>query len=252
LHDTLDALHTRLAAPNPTADAEAGAVSLEQAQALFEERWLAALERERGAPANGAPAAVPSNDNDSYQLAPNPFLDVYRRHGNAIVERTWRQISAPRTVQPRTRFDADITVQVGEQEVLVTLDRVEHRGAGNGSQRWAGRNTPAQREHGEHADDTPVRIVRHRIGRAEMETADLRALLYELAAQQTANPVRPELQQQNLTTGEVRTMRLDGRKVTRLRERLDELLVGMRGGEYPPKPDPMVCPTCPFFLICPA
>ncbi|MGH2516698.1 MAG: ATP-dependent DNA helicase, partial [Ktedonobacterales bacterium] len=40
LHDTLDALHTRLAAPNPAADAEAGAISLEQAQALFEERWL--------------------------------------------------------------------------------------------------------------------------------------------------------------------------------------------------------------------
>jgi CRISPR/Cas system-associated exonuclease Cas4 (RecB family) len=85
-----------------------------------------------------------------------------------------------------------------------------------------------------------------------MERADLRSLLYELAAQQSANPTRPEIQQQNLTTGETGSIRLDGRNLTRLRERLNELLAGMRGGVYPPKPDPMVCPTCPFFLICPA
>ncbi|HLZ20783.1 MAG TPA: ATP-dependent helicase [Ktedonobacterales bacterium] len=246
LHETLDALHMRT---ESSVAGEAGTVSLEEAHKLFEERWLAVLERERGEVSglgDGEQASVMAGVNEAYQTAPDPFLEVYRHHGKAIVERSWRQISEARAVELRTQYDAGVTVRVGDQEVTVTLDRVEHRDGPDGTNGRASRTARARGE------EAPIRIVRHRIGRAEMEQADLRTLLYELAAQQSASPARPELQQQNLTTGETGSIRLEGRKLERLRERLDELLAGMRGGAYPPKPDPMVCPTCPFFLICPA
>ncbi|HLJ81456.1 MAG TPA: 3'-5' exonuclease, partial [Ktedonobacterales bacterium] len=257
LHETLDALHMRLASP---AAGDAGVVSLDDAHQLFEEKWLAVLERERTAPIRGEAdtqadaerSLVPLDTAEAYQTEPDPFLEVYRHHGNTIVERAWRQITDVRAGELRTQFDEGVTVRVGEQDVIVTLDRVEHQGARNGNGHGDGTRGRAARKAAMGDGEPPVRIVRHRIGRGEMEHADLRALLYELAAQQSASPARPELQQQNLTTGEMGSIRLDGRKLDRLRERLDELLAGMRGGVYPPKPDPMVCPTCPFFLICPA
>lgn len=254
LHETLDALHARIASPDA---ASAATVSLEEAHTLFEEKWLASLDLERGTlasadvktPADGERGAALSNGDTAYPTDPDPFLEIYRHHGNTIVERAWRQISQGRDGELRTQFDAGITVRVGEQEVMVTLDRVEHR-----REQHEQREAPRRAVRKTTAADVaaPVRIVRHRIGRSEMERADLRTLLYELAAQQSANPARPELQQQNLTTGEMGSLRLDARRLTRLRERLDDLLAGMRSGVYPPKPDPMVCPTCPYFLICPA
>jgi hypothetical protein len=100
----------------------------------------------------------------------------------------------------------------------------------------------------------PVRFVRHRLGRgpATATPADLRALLYALAAEQDRRAAPAELYQHNLTTGELERVRLDPKRQQRLREALVEALVGIESGTYPARPDPVTCQTCPFLLVCPA
>jgi CRISPR/Cas system-associated exonuclease Cas4 (RecB family) len=153
-----------------------------------------------------------------------------------------------------------VEVRVGGHPIEVTLDRID----GAADKVAAGRpvrvgaagdvaDAPARAD----AAGVPVeraRFVRHRIGQraAANAPADLRTYLYALAAEQHHGPVRPTLFQHDLTTGVLEPVGLDPKRAGRLRDTLLETLADMERGQYPARPDPLNCPTCPFLLICPA
>src|SRR5205085_6123759 len=79
-----------------------------------------------------------------------------------------------------------------------------------------------------------------------------RELLYTRAYRQH-HPGQPiELHFHNMSTGETFEIKLTERKEQSLYNALEEALASLDRNEFPPKPDPFVCPGCAFFLICPA
>jgi hypothetical protein len=165
----------------------------------------------------------------------------------------------PAPVPLGARLDEHILVRVGARTIEVTLDRVEGpRPDGAATRPAAPRpSAVADVQAGPPAGDArpvpapdPVRFVRHRFGRGT-GAADLRALLYALAAEQ-GRGAPAQLFQHNLTTGELEPVRLEPRRLARLRQDLVEALAGMESGVYPPRPDPIMCAACPFLLVCPA
>jgi hypothetical protein len=201
----------------------------------------------------GAPASSPLPEPTA--VAGDAFLELYRRHGRQVIERAWAQMAAHRSEEPdrapnrlafdapETHFDEQVTVQVRGRELSVVLDRVE-RGPSAGTSG----NTPVG------AGSTgaaPMRLVRHRLGTSNPGKPDLHALLYTLAAQKSGAGA-PELYSHNLTTGELDQVMLDERKLAKLHEELDSVLEGIERGFFPPRPDPTICQSCPFLLVCPA
>jgi superfamily I DNA/RNA helicase/Zn-dependent peptidase ImmA (M78 family)/CRISPR/Cas system-associated exonuclease Cas4 (RecB family) len=276
LHSTLTALHERFTdQPAPQgADAEAREqVSLEEAMALFEQHWTSAQHdeaEEREEPeapriADERDASVSAQPAGSGPAADDPFREVYRRHGRQIIERAWEQLALPLTREADITarvpasgatalalFDQPVTVQVGERDVAITVDRVEFGGdmASSGSAMRRASTRTSEKSPGK-AQGQPVRFVRHRLGRGA-GAPDMRSLLYTLAAEQRGAAVPAQLYQHNLTTGELERVTLDRRKLTKLREELDAALDGLARGDYAPHPDPATCQSCPFLLICPA
>ena len=268
LHDTLHALQARL---SPTQPAEPnGRPGLEEALGLFDGHWTSALQRE----------LRPSGETDAgagpIELPPGSFVEVYRRHGRHVVERVWAGLvraedaadaadtspPPPRPPQPElpeqsdgVEYDRSVTVRVGRHDVAVLLDRVEQvervsEPAGVGASVGSSRRSNGRSLSGD--DPQPVRFVRHRLGRSTARGPDLRALLYTLAAEQRAAGAPAELLQHNLSTGEIERLTLNERARARLRDELADVLDGMASGYYPAKPDPNICPSCPFLLVCPA
>ncbi|HEY6409922.1 MAG TPA: hypothetical protein VIY29_20895, partial [Ktedonobacteraceae bacterium] len=56
----------------------------------------------------------------------------------------------------------------------------------------------------------------------------------------------------NLSTGETFPITLTAKKEQSLYDDLEQSMLGLERNEFPAKPDAFLCPTCPFFLICPA
>jgi ATP-dependent DNA helicase UvrD/PcrA len=259
LHDTLTTLHAGFAATGrdrPSGDGESASAvpSLEEAVALFESSWMAALREESRVPAGPDADALSA---DVRANGPEPFSELYLRHGREVVQRAWEELArgrsgastpeASRTQQAEATFDHTVAVRVGQREVAVTLDRVErlpHETAAAAGQRGrqAARDTTQQ----------PVRIVRHRFGRNAAGAApDVRTLFYSLAAEQ-GYAAAAEVVTHNLSTGELEAVEPHSKKLVRLREEVDALLGEMQSGVYPARPDPQTCQSCPFLLICPA
>lgn len=293
LHDTLHTLQERVAevavateteSAGRTADTAPRSLSLEEALDIFEQQWGAMIERERrtatpdveedAAPSETGLASAAQVDAEWMQPLSQPFVEVYRRHGRQIIERSWarmvqRQLPGMEDVSeaadvdasaplPEAQYDHPVVVHVGGREIAVTLDRIEgsagsRRIAQEGGGAASGR-VSAQRERGRarQADAQPVRFVRHKLGSAKAAQADLRALFYALAAEQNVLGSPAEVYDHNLTTGEMERVTLNPRKVAKLREDLDELLEGINSGIYPARPDPNMCLNCPFLFICPA
>ncbi|MBE3567759.1 MAG: hypothetical protein IMW90_18740, partial [Thermogemmatispora sp.] len=99
-----------------------------------------------------------------------------------------------------------------------------------------------------------VRFVRTRFGRRKQEPEpDTRELLYMHAYREHYPGQEVELQSDNLTTGEIKAVKLGQRREQSLYARLVESLERLKEHDYAAAPsDPGRCPTCPFFLICPA
>jgi DNA helicase II / ATP-dependent DNA helicase PcrA len=55
-----------------------------------------------------------------------------------------------------------------------------------------------------------------------------------------------------MSTGETYPITLTNKKEQSLYDELEQAILGMDRHEFPPKPDVVKCPGCPFFLICPA
>ncbi|HLG75143.1 MAG TPA: PD-(D/E)XK nuclease family protein, partial [Ktedonobacteraceae bacterium] len=159
-----------------------------------------------------------------------PFATLYEEHGHEVVEAMRRKLSTQQDVtwQAREPFDIDIA----GQKVRVTVDRVE-----------AATNTNA-----------PVTFVRTRFGkRRGKPAAETRELFYTLASRQQYPGQNVELRSHNMSTGEIEPITLTTRKEQGLYESVEQAIRGLERNDYPAQPaEPFRCPTCPFFLICPA
>ena len=158
-----------------------------------------------------------------------PFAALYEQHGHEISELIRRKLlsSGDSNWQLRQTF----TVDIAGKSIEIVVDRVE-----------ASENV-----------GKPIKFVRMRFGkRKEKPTATAREMLYVHASRQH-NPGRViELQAHNMSTGETYPITLTDKKEQSLYNELEQAILGMERHEFPPKPDVVKCPNCPFFLICPA
>ena len=101
--------------------------------------------------------------------------------------------------------------------------------------------------------DKPVKFIRRRFGKGKAKPApSTRELLYAHASRQHHPGQNVELHFHNMSTGETFEVKLTERKEQSLYNELEQAIQGLERHEFPPKPDAFICPTCPFFLICPA
>jgi DNA helicase II / ATP-dependent DNA helicase PcrA len=160
-----------------------------------------------------------------------PFAPLYEEHGHEIVEAIRRTLSVQEDVtwDMRPKYNVDI----GGKTVHVTVDRIE-----------------ASTQSGE----KPPRFVRTRFGkRKDKPVATTRELFYTLAYRQAHPGQNVELHSHNMSTGEVDPITLSAKKEQSLREEVEQSIKGLEQHTYPAQPaEPFRCPTCPFFLICPA
>lgn len=159
-----------------------------------------------------------------------PFAPIYEEHGHEVVEAMRRKLSTQESMDWETRpgFDVDIS----GKKVYVTVDRIE----------------------ASYQSNQPMKFVRTRFGRSKSKpTADIRELFYTLASQQL-HPGEPvELQSHNMSTGEIVPITMTARKAQSLYDDVEQAIEGLERNDYPALPtEPFRCPTCPFFLICPA
>ena len=138
-----------------------------------------------------------------------------------------------------------MVVHVGQRDIAVKLDRVDVPRTRERARIGSRTSSSQQRGLSE-----PARVVRHKLGLSADRSPALRALLSRLAAEQTPGG-RPDLYQQNLTTGEVQPMEIDQRRFAKLRDDLDELISGIERGDFSPRPSPNTCNACPFLFVCP-
>lgn len=161
-----------------------------------------------------------------------PFASFYEQHGHEVVDMLLHKLASGKGEQRGER--QSYSVDIDGRTVLVPVDRVE----------------AAQ---GQAEEKKPVRFVRTGFRkRKEKPAAETRELLYAKALRQH-HPGQPlELHFHNLSTGETVPITLTEKKEQKLYQELVELILGMERHEYPINPDPFRCPSCPYFLICPA
>jgi DNA helicase-2/ATP-dependent DNA helicase PcrA len=158
-----------------------------------------------------------------------PFAALYERHGHEVSELIRRKLLASGDTNWQLR--RDFTVDIAGKTVEVSVDRIE---------------APAQ-------DDEPMKFVRTRFGkRKEKPAATAREMLYVRASRQHHPGRNIELHLHNMSTGETYPITLTEKKEQSLYNELEQAVLGLERNAFPPKPDAFVCPTCPFFLICPA
>ncbi len=158
-----------------------------------------------------------------------PFAALYERHGHEATELIRRKLLASGDTNWQLR--RNFTVDIAGKAIEFSVDRVEAPGQG----------------------DEPMKFVRTRFGkRKEKPTATAREMLYVHASRQHHPGSTIELQVHNMSTGETYPITLTAKKEQSLYNELEQAVLGLERNEFPPKPDVVKCPTCPFFLICPA
>ncbi len=163
-----------------------------------------------------------------------PFASFYEQHGREVVDVLLQKLASGKHESWGER--QSYTVDIDGRSILVPVDRVE-----------------AAREQGQGEETKPVRFVRTGFGkRKEKPSAETREMLYAKALRQHHPNQQLELHFHNLSTGETVPIALTEKKEQKLYQELVELILGMERHEYPINPDPFRCPSCPYFLICPA
>jgi DNA helicase-2/ATP-dependent DNA helicase PcrA len=159
----------------------------------------------------------------------SPFATFYETHGHEVIEAIHRQLSTQEGVQWAIRQNLD--VDLAGRQIRVSIDRIEYSTQGK-----------------------PHKFVRTSFGaRKEKPAANLRELFYTLAYRQQHAGQPVELHSHNLSTGELLPVKLTARKEQALHEEAVQSIEGLERNAYPAQPaEPYRCPSCPFFLICPA
>ncbi len=159
----------------------------------------------------------------------SPFASFYEQHGHEIIESVRSKLAESKAVT--WELHPNFVVEVAGKTIHVPVDRVE-----------------AAAEAGK-----PVKFVRTHFGkRKEKPTAEARELLYARAYRQQHPGQNVELHYHNLSTDETLPITLTEKREQSLHDEVEQAILGLERNEYPAKPDPFHCPTCPFFLICPA
>ncbi|WP_376795576.1 UvrD-helicase domain-containing protein [Thermogemmatispora sp.] len=161
----------------------------------------------------------------------SPFASLYEQHGREVAEQLHRKLLEYPESQ-RWQLWRGFTVEIAGQTIRVAIDRVE-----------------IPQEPGR-----AVRFVRTRFGRRKQEPEpDTRELLYMQVSREHYPGQEVELCSDNLTTGEISSLKLGQRREQNLYTRLLESLEHLKEHDFAAAPaDPGRCPACPFFLICPA
>ncbi|MFL5588081.1 MAG: UvrD-helicase domain-containing protein [Ktedonobacteraceae bacterium] len=161
-----------------------------------------------------------------------PFAAIYEQHGHEVTELMRRKLLESGDINWELR--PNFTVEVAGKTIHITVDRVERSPQG----------------------EKPVRFVRARFGkRKEKPAVGTRELLYARAYrehQQHQQGQSVELHFHNLSTGETFPITLTTKKEQSLIDELEQSILALERNEYPAIPDAFLCPSCPFFLICPA
>ena len=160
------------------------------------------------------------------------FAAIYEQHGHEVTELMRRKLLESGDINWELR--SSFAVEVAGKTIHITVDRVERSPQG----------------------EKPVRFVRARFGkRKEKPAAGTRELLYSRAYreyQQNQQGQSVELHFHNLSTGETFPITLTTKKEQSLIDELEQSILALERNEYPAMPDAFLCPSCPFFLICPA
>jgi DNA helicase-2/ATP-dependent DNA helicase PcrA len=158
-----------------------------------------------------------------------PFAAIYEQHGHEVTELIRRKLLESGTINWELR--PGFTVEVAGKTIHVPVDRVERSQQG----------------------ENPVKFVRARFAkRKEKPAVGTRELLYARAYRQHEQGQTLQLHFHNLSTGETLPITLTTKKEQSLIDELEQTILDLERNEYPPMPDAFLCPTCPFFLICPA
>jgi ATP-dependent exoDNAse (exonuclease V) beta subunit len=158
-----------------------------------------------------------------------PFAQLYMRHGREVAARLQRDLQEKQDSDWQLRQNLD--VKLAGRQVEVTIDRVETSGE----------------------DGQPTKFVRTRYGKSKSKpNPGMRDLLYIHAGRQhhAGQDIVPETH--NLSTGERHEIKITARKEESLLSDFERVMQGIESQDYTPRPDAFVCPTCPFYLICPA
>jgi CRISPR/Cas system-associated exonuclease Cas4 (RecB family) len=160
-----------------------------------------------------------------------PFAGIYEEHGREVIDLVWNKLAGSRDTKWELRQGFD--VEVAGKTVRVDVDRVE---------------TSTQAGRGQSA-----RFVRTQFGkRKDKPAATTREMLYARAYRQHHPGQHIELHGHNMSTGETFEIKLTEKREQKLYDELEQLILALERNEFPAKPDPFICPACPFVLICPA
>lgn len=100
--------------------------------------------------------------------------------------------------------------------------------------------------------DGTVAVRRVRTGAKRVKEYDrLEYALYRLAADEQFGTAAA-VQALHLTDEIAETVTITAKKLDNRRSRSDALLGRIVDGSFPPQPDPVACPRCPHFFICPS
>ena len=170
-----------------------------------------------------------------------PFAPLYERHGHEVLESVQRDLALHNDVTWEMR--SHYPVEVNGKTVQVTVDRVELE-----------QQVEAQKQEDVPATSVAPAFKRTSFGkRKEKPTAETRELFYTLAYRQHFPGQVPKLYSHNMSTGETAPITMTAKKEQSLYEEAVQAMQAMERNEYPATPaEPFRCPTCPFFLICPA
>ncbi|HLH63911.1 MAG TPA: UvrD-helicase domain-containing protein [Ktedonobacteraceae bacterium] len=160
-----------------------------------------------------------------------PFASLYEQHGREVTELLRRKLLEGRNGDTREQLRQSYTVTIAGKSIEVPVDSVEVATQG----------------------EKPVKFIRRRFGKGKTKPAPgTRELLYAHASRQHHPGQNIELHYHNLSTGETFEVKLTAKKEQSLYHELEQAIQGLERHEFPPKPDAFACPTCPFYLICPA
>jgi CRISPR/Cas system-associated exonuclease Cas4 (RecB family) len=163
-----------------------------------------------------------------------PFASIYEEHGREVIDLVWSRLAE--NADTHWKLRQSVHVEVAGKTVHVDIDRVE---------------ASTQSDNG--APLEPMKFVRTHYGkRKDKPTASTREMLYARAYRQLHPGRNIELHGHNMSTGQMFQIKLTEKREQKLYDELEQLINALESNEFPPKPDPFVCPACPFFLICPA
>ncbi len=164
-----------------------------------------------------------------------PFAAIYEQHGHEVSALMRDKLLASGDTNWNLRHE--LAVEAAGKTIHLTVDRVESAAQGKL----------------EEQGNAPVKYVRTRFAkRKEKPSSGTRELLYARAYRQHHGGQSIELHFHNLSTGETFPITLTAKKEQSLYGDLEQSILGLERNEFPAKPDTFLCPTCPFFFICPA